>query len=176
MGIHILKVCIIAASVVAFVFFVACTGGNQWVNEPDSTLNVKGIPSKFLTEPGLWKVGSAVRSTTACVTVQDTLKSWFDGVRALSVIACLLSAATVLLSVLPILKGVLKLAIVSSYAGSLFMAIGLIVFAANKPSNYSYTYGWSFTLGWIGVVFSGFAGTLVIIFMKPKRNQDVSSP
>lgn len=168
MGIPIANVFILAASVVAFIFIAACTGGNQWVK-------ISGTTDGY--EMGLWKNCSIGLSSTMCFDQPANLPSWFDAARALSILACLLGVAAILFGGLPILTEKLPsllLVSVSSFAGAFAMAMALIVFSSNYTAIVSYSYGWCFVLGCLGVCLLLVAGTMAIVFKKYTQGQNTN--
>ena len=163
------KIIVLVIGVLAFIFCAACTGGNNWI---EASLFVRRVRSE--TNQGIWKV--CVRSV--CVSIEDSLKvgghsvpGWYNACRAFAILSVLGIAAGLLLAALGIVNEKIKgfFASVFLFGAALCMIIALSVYASKNDMssaasflNISWNYGWSFVLGWIGVVATGVSGLISI--------------
>ena len=118
-----------------------CACGNVWIKSKSSYIDV--------TE-GLWKT---CRNDDCDTLSNDLLPDWFKAVRAFAAISVLVCITAIILSILVAMektRGFVASIFLFLAAGS--MAVALIVYASESKLSSTLEYGWSFYLGWVGVV------------------------
>ena len=165
------KIIVLVIGVLAFIFCAACTGGNNWIEAGFPAGNVQTETSQ-----GLWQVCSS--STGNCLSIDDSLKivgqtlpGWYMACRAMAILSCLGIAAGLFLAFLGIVNDKIKgfFASVFLFGAAVCMLIALSVYTSKNNLSetaaflkLSWNYGWSFVLGWIGVVAAGVSGLISI--------------
>lgn len=147
------KILFLIASIGAFIFLAAGTGGNSWRKS-----------TQVDSQTGLWKACIL----DICNDVGDFLseKDWFRATRAFSVIACLLSVPAVLVAIISLFSDKIKALIgaILLFCAAACMVIALAIYTDKHPYNKDYTkYGWSYILGWIGALASVGAGIVGVL-------------
>ena len=158
------KIIVLVIGVLALIFCAACTGGNNWLETT--------IPIDTEITLGLWKACSSLNGI--CVSTEDAVKAvgqtvpgWYLACRAMTILSCVGIVTGLFLTALGIFIEKIKgfFASVFLFDAAICMAIALSVYAIKNDvslSKISRNYGWSFILGWIGVVAAGVSGLISI--------------
>lgn len=135
-----------------FILLAASCGGPQWIKGETGTITTFGLKYRVKTEDkGIWG-GKA--------------KGWLQAVRAFSILAVLATVAGLVASLLFAMgKNTGVIAGIVYVVAGVCALIGLAIFT-DKLSGA--TFGWSFILGWIGVVFAVISG--VFAFVKGRQS------
>ncbi|XP_057294054.1 lens fiber membrane intrinsic protein-like [Hydractinia symbiolongicarpus] len=149
------QVALIAIAGLSLVFIAACVGGNVWTKVE---ISIRGFT--FKANAGLWKTCR----NDECEN-RKIIPSWFKSVRAFAVLSCMASIGAIVMSLLGLFTEKVKSIFASVFfaAAAGCMVIALVVFVSKVESTQGGSIGWSYIIGWIGVVTSIFGVILGFI-------------
>jgi len=156
--------------VVVFVLLATSCGGIQWMKAE------RWLGTAFEKQYGLWR--SCVGDV--CVKIDpDTLVDWEKAVQAFSLLSVLATAAGIVTSLLFVFDKIPYLVPGAAFIGAAICSlIAMAVYTSETQvlvNNYNrlgdFKYGWSFILGWIGMILAGINGLLVIVINLKSRSE-----
>lgn len=152
---YIYKIVLLVACIVSFLLIAVSTGGNVWLRND--------VSSK-----GLWK--SCPYSSCSSY---NKVRVWHRTCQVLSVLACILTLTSTMLAIIELIIDRMFLYFISStvFLAGIFMLSCLAIYTHYTRKS-DLGFGWSFVVGWIGVLISTVAGIYGFILERNSASEE----